>query len=189
MRDKLHAHHGGDALDTIKDNLALWHGEITRSEELSCLQAQSAAHAMLKAGADSDSLPSDLRRLWGEEASATPAVRAAQVSERLALCRELRKIYRRVVELQKKTTETSEVPLCIAILGGPAFETAVTVFSTVLPEAQALPCHSFAEILEDVAGGRAAFGILPIEDSAQGRLFRIYERGNSIQNRFRRSFP
>ena len=61
------------------------------------------------------------------------------------------------------------------------FEAAVTVFSTALPKAQALPCHSFVEILEEVAGGRASFGILPIEDSAQGRLFRIYEQCESFE--------
>ncbi len=181
MRDKLHAHHGGDALDTIKDNLALWHGDITRLEELSCLQAQSAAHALAQGTSDPDALPNDIQRLWGEEAAASLAVRAAQVSERLALCRELREGRERVGQVREHLVETPEAPLPIAVLSGPTFAAAVTVFSTALPKARTLPCHSFSEILEEVAGGRAAFGILPIEDSAQGRLFRIYEQCESFE--------
>ena len=178
--DKPRAHQEGDALDVIKDNLALWQGEIALLEELLTLQAKSAAHTVSHGALDPDALRGEALRLWGQEHAHSPANRAAQLTQRLALCQELCQSEGES-EPPKKADTTPAEPARVAILGGPAFGAAVAVFSAVIPTAEPVHCHSFADILEEVASGRAPFGILPIEDSAQGKLFRIYEQCESYE--------
>ena len=175
MQDKERGTPRPNAHDVVRDNLALWQKEIALFEELLVLQAQSMAKTVPSGPQDPDATAEKASRLRGQD-SHSLAVNAAQISQRLALSRELR------ARPQSEPRAASIPPLAhVAMLGGPAFAAALADFSNVIPTPRPLFCHSFADIFEEVAGGGAPFGILPIEDSAQGRLFRIYEQCESYE--------
>lgn len=159
------------ALDAARNNLALWHEEIARCEELSLLQAESAAYLLHE---------HTVEALQESQApSHSEAVRVTKLGERVAICRFLAQKSQETARKQP-TVPNTQAPR-VAMLNGPAFAEAMKAFRTVLPSAEPHICHSFADILEEVAGSRVHFGILPIEDSTQGKLFRIYEECERLE--------
>lgn len=165
-----------EALDRAFDNMALWHEEMALREELSALQAQDLARFLAQKHPDPDDWHGEEMRIGEQQLSDSPAVRATQLFERVTFCRELFKEKDR----KQPSHESKIAPLPemarVAMLSGPAFGDALMAFELILPSADPLFCRSFTDIFEEVTAGHADFGILPIEDSTQGKLFRIYEQ-------------
>lgn len=167
------------AYDTAKDNLAAWHGELGVLRELSVLQIESIAKDFAANATDIEGCRHLAARLLDKELSPHPTERAQQLSERLTLCRQLKELPLTLNEgdnaPQSRQAAPDEVAK-VAILNSPIFSSAIAAFSAVLPKTEPLFCRSFTDICEEIAAGRAAFGILPLEDSAEGKLFRLYEQ-------------
>ncbi len=167
------------AYDTAKDNLAAWHGELGVLRELSVLQIESIAKDFTANATDIEGCRHLAARLLDKELSPHPAERAQQLSERLTLCRRLANLPLTLNEGDSAMQDrhaSSDKTVNVAILNSPIFSTAIATFSAVLPKTEPLLCRSFSDICEEVAASRAAFGILPLEDSAEGKLFRLYEQ-------------
>jgi len=169
---------GRDAHGTARKNLSLWHREMALLEELAFLEAKGMAKSVIAKGADAELWRHEANELLGEESTApSPAVHSARLHERIALCRTLAE------STEKAPNDTPENVLQatsgsprIAMLNSPIFGDALAVFAPIFPSAEPLFCRSFADVFEEVSNGRASFGILPLEDSAEGKLFRIYEQ-------------
>ena len=168
-----------DACDTAKGNLSAWHGDMRLLHDLSILQVEGVAEKFATNATDIESCRNLSVKLLDKELSPHPAERAQQLSERLTLCRRLAALPLALNEGDNAMPDQQASPdemVSIAILNSPIFSTAIAAFSAVLPKAEPLLCRSFSDICEEVAAGRAAFGILPLEDSAEGKLFRLYEQ-------------
>ena len=174
------------AMTTALENLAVWRAEIDRAGELTSLQIQALAAQFAKEGEDAAAQDVAAIRRWASEltdsTADTPLAAAQQLSKRIALCRALP---RNTVDLLLEATKphaaaqagiASEGAGRVAILASPLFHTAMQDFAAVLPEARGVPCKSFTDICDSVATGDTAYGILPLEDSVEGKLFRIYEQ-------------
>ncbi|MBQ9801896.1 MAG: hypothetical protein IJW51_02355 [Clostridia bacterium] len=169
--------------ETVADNLAHWQCDIDRAQELSLLQIKDALHRHL-AHTKADGTPdaADLRQFAADlcplEPDAEPLHHAQQVSRRLAFCRALCALHPdfKGEEASAPTTKAPIQSPTVAKLSNPTFEEALLRFSPLVPRATALICHSFGEILEAVSAGKAPFGLIPLEDSAEGKLFRFYEQ-------------
>ena len=167
------------ACDTAKGNLSAWHDELSVLRELSVLQIESVAKKFAANTTDIEGCRNLAVKLLDKELSPHPAERAQQLSERLTLCRRLAALPLTLNEgdtAMQDRQASSDKAVNVAILNSPIFSTAIAAFSAVLPNTEPLFCRSFSDICEEVATGRAAFGILPLEDSAEGKLFRLYEQ-------------
>lgn len=170
------------ALVAARENSEVWHAEMDRSGELSTLQIAEVmpilfenAHTPVQ---DITALRAGIKRLIVEQ-TGTPLLQAQQFLEQIALCRALPKstltLLFEATSPHAAVTVQAAPPLRVAILSSPLFYTAKEAFAPVLSVGEPLLCSGFADICERVAAGDAAFGILPIEDSVEGKLFRIYE--------------
>lgn len=167
------------AYDTAKGNLAAWHGDMRLLHDLSILQIESLAKEFAKNSTDIEGCRHLAAKLLDKELSHAHTERAQQLSERLTLCRELAALPLTLTEGDNPPKDLQASPdeaVNVAILNSPIFSTAIAAFSTVLPNTEPLFCRSFTDICEEIATGRATFGILPLEDSAEGKLFRLYEQ-------------
>ncbi len=173
------------AMAVALENLAVWHAEIDRAGELVSLQIEDLAAHFAKNSRESTAQDLAALRRWASEltevAADTPLAPAQRLSKRLALCRALSGS---TLDLLLDVTGINAASLAtqmtasegsVAILASPLFHTAMQDFAAVLPEASAVPCKSFADICERIATGVTPYGILPLEDSFEGKLFRIYE--------------
>ncbi len=167
------------ACDTAKGNLSAWHGDMRLLHDLSILQVEGVAEKFATNATDIEGCRNLAVKLLDKELSPHPTERAQQLSERLTLCRQLKELPLTLNEgdnaPQSRQAAPDEVAK-VAILNSPIFSSAIATFSAVLPKTEPLFCRSFTDICEEVAVGRAAFGILPLEDSAEGKLFRLYEQ-------------
>ena len=163
------------ARQTARENLAAWHGEIALAEELALLQTTSIAAQLATDTTDIDAYRLEAAELIGEALSTSRAVRAQQLSERIAFSRALAGATAQN-EPKAASAATPQVLPRIAMLSSPIFTDAVVAFFPNTAIGEPIFAHSFADVSEEVATGRAAFGILPLEDSTEGKLFRIYEQ-------------
>ena len=166
------------ALHTAKKNLSLWHAEMALLEELAILSAASAAKSIIAQESDTEIRRHVANKLLGDEdTSSSCAVHSAKLQERIALCRTLAASADKGRDTPPKTVSQamSKSPR-IAMLNSPIFSKALAVFTPIFPSGESIFCRSFADIFEEVSSGRALFGILPLEDNAEGKLFRIYEQ-------------
>lgn len=168
----------GDALSAAQQNLALWHTDIARLSELSSLQIEGMMQSVSAPVQDVVALREGTKKLSAVTTEA-PILQTQQLFERIALCRALPKSTLELLfDATRPHTATgtqAPTPARVAVLGSPLFQTAKEAFTPALPISDPLLCGGFADICERVAAGDAAFGILPLEDSVEGKLFRIYE--------------
>ena len=170
------------ALEATRENLEAWHADMTRLSELSTLQMHALVPSHTEGShspfQDITTLREAAKRLTARETD-SPLLQAQQLFERVALCRALPQSTLTLLfdATGINGTVGSQTPPAprVAILGSPLFHTAKEAFTPVLPAGDPLLCGGFADICERVAAGDAAFGILPLEDSVEGKLFRIYE--------------
>lgn len=169
-----------EAVLAARENLATWRRELQPETALCRLQhAALARHAAeaFHAGTwrDLGELRSFLAPLSGAaEASLSPSEAAMGVEERLALAAELLRL---LPELFPEPAEPRE-PLAgpVAVLDNPFFAAAAERFAPLTENAPALTVPAFADVCEAVSRWDACFGILPLEDSADGKLLHVYEQ-------------
>lgn len=172
------------ALEAMAKNLSQWRGEQMPRAELCRLQY--AALARYAAEAYQAGLWRDLSELGSaltvlsrtaeapDGATLTPTALAATVEERLAFCRELLALLPELWQTEEHASEP--VTGAIALLDNPFFRAAAKRFAPLTAGSATLILPAFADICEAVARGDARFGILPLEDSADGKLFHFYEQ-------------
>ena len=167
---------GRDAL--VRANFKAWHDAIAPCRALSLLQAEEegARSAPLPADAEGDAqIVAEALTLPADLPADDLTLRALTMEERLAFCRALPPL----PEGAAVTLPTEPAPT--AVLSNPFFAAATERFSDAVCELAPLPVSTFAEICEEVGSGRAAFGILPLEDSDDGKLYRFYEQADSFE--------
>ncbi len=172
------------ALAAVKENLLAWHGAMLKPHELALLQIEGVINRFAKA--DLGDVTRDMgvlrllaNNLLSQEEASSPLLHTQRLCERIAFCRALHAAWPALFaeEMQAPSVQNDiEDAHAVAILNSPIFSTAITRFSVVLPDAKPLLCQSFTDICEEIAAGNAAFGILPLEDSVEGKLFRLYEQ-------------
>jgi hypothetical protein len=79
--------------------------------------------------------------------------------------------------------EFSKKPRSSANAAATAISSAAERFSAAVCALEPLHVSTFADICEEVGSGRVAFGILPLEDSDDGKLYRFYEQADSFELR------
>ena len=158
------------------DNVQAWYEEIERLAELSALQGELLARRVSHtdtAGGESAFLKNSLPYLF--KTQATPTLHGAQTASRLAFCRAwLQKFPRTDAATTRAVAAEEQAP--VACLDSPLFLGAHQYFKEILPLATHHPAATFTEVIDEVAAGAAAFGILPIENAENGKLFRFYEQ-------------
>lgn len=174
-----------DGAAVEKENFAVWHGEAARAGELALLAACRAGKQLgitwkKDSGGDLIALRQQALALLGEARAPSPLLRTQQILERIAFCRALHDTHPDVLAEDfspsaHTVTAQANTQSTVATLQGPLFGDALIAFDAILPKAAPLFCQSFSEIGEAVSSGRAAFAILPLEDTVEGKLFRLYE--------------
>ena len=176
--------HGGQgaAHSTAAKNLSLWHEAMLPPHELSLLEITAAAKALAAEGVvaarDMGALRAMISELLGEEDS-SPLMHTQNLCERIACCRAL---YEAAPTLFGEEVPTlgnqaaAKDKNAVAMLNSPIFTAALSRFQIALQGASPLFCQGFTHICEEIFSGNAAFGILPLEDSVEGKLFRLYEQ-------------
>ncbi len=173
-----------EALATIRENLSAWHTAMLTPHELALLQTEGAVKSFTEMSLgdmarDISPLRLFANDLLAQEENASPLLHAQHLCERIACSRAL---HAALPTLFDEEAQAPSAPAdikdkhAVAILNSPIFSTAVSRFTAVLPDARPLFCQSFTDICEEVAAGNAAFGILPLEDTVEGKLFRLYEQ-------------
>jgi len=112
----------------------------------------------------------DVRRLW----------RALGAQDAAYFCRALLAYYRAANGAESVSPVSFCVPAAaeqfpfetdrIAYLKNAFADLAYEKFAAILPDAVVSYCDDFSGVCEEVANGRARYGILPLENSADGRL-------------------
>ncbi len=177
--------HGGrgTAHSIAAKNLSLWHDAMLTPHELSLLQITAAAKALaaehVAAARDIGALRALVNELFSEEDAPSPLMHTQNLCERIALCRALNEaaptlFYEQAPLRGDRTTVKNQNT--VAILNSPIFSAALSRFQIALPDATPLFCQGFTHVCEEIFSGNAAFGILPLEDSVEGKLFRLYEQ-------------
>lgn len=158
-------------------NLKKWREEIVRLKELSSLQIAMLAREGER-GATGEISPS--RHLFAtlfEAKEFDPALHRELCTERLDFCRAWQREQKGTADTAVMLAEMRHRDTArIACLDSPLFGEAHTQFSALLPSTEPHPCATFSEVLEEVVAGNAHFGVLPIENARDGKLFRFYEQ-------------
>lgn len=171
------------AVDTLRENFAVWHGELSDIHDLALCQAR--AMAPLLAEHEQDGSIGALRlaalRALATEDKPSALLAVQGVAERLAFCEALLSA-RPTLEEELLLTSAEEppshpkegVPL-VATLRSTVAAEARTRLQGVLGHTEAVYCNSFTELCEALARESTDFALLPLEDTAEGLLRRSYD--------------
>lgn len=160
----------------------LWRDAMLTPHELSVLQITAAVKALAAehaAARDITALRTLVNELCYEEDNPSPLMHAQNLCERIACCRALNEAAPLLFSEEAPSRGDQAVVKnqnSVAILNSPIFSAALSRFQIALLDATPLLCQGFTHICEEIFSGNAAFGILPLEDSVEGKLFRLYEQ-------------
>ena len=162
----------------VRENLLTWQQESDTAKRLSTLQIKALLRDCLKS-AEAPPDTAALRRL-------AEALFSGNDKDTLLLKNDWALAFLEALfeaqpdfwpdEQPQNSMPQDDLPLTIAHFDSAPLREAAERFQALLPNANALPCGSFTEAVEEVSTGKAAFAILPIEDSAEGKLTRFYEQ-------------
>ena len=159
--------------DVAADNLALWRESSARSHTLSLLQQQELGRAAAQAWL-SDKIPPHPPVAQAD----TPFARADRVEEQLAFLRGFLAVCPDFPDREfKDLAPSAPAPNAprVAFLDSEISRDGLRHFERVLPHYRPLPASSFTAVCEEVAGDRADFALLPLEDSREGKFLHLYE--------------
>lgn len=178
MSEPMHAHEGegAPAISRAAANLKKWRAEISRLKELSALQISMLARVgEISRTGDASPLRQALAALFESE-GAEPALHRELCAERLAFCRAWQREHESTATAVTLAAVKHRGTARIACLDSPLFGEVHTEFTELLPSTERHLSATFAEVLEEVVAGNAHFGVLPIENARDGKLFRFYEQ-------------
>ena len=170
------------AFDTLRENFAVWHAEMTTISELATAQARAMAPLIAEEGRAEGGI-GPLRRtvldILGKNQAADALSALQGVGERLAFTEALLAIHPTLTEeILPTTTEQPQTNkaqgLRIAMMRATASADAAAKLNAVLGDTTPLYCNSFAELCERVGDATADLALLPIEDATEGMLRRSY---------------
>lgn len=161
-------------LDVAIDNLTLWRESALENRELRLLQAEQMGRAAAKEQLwDSEAL----RALWrtdeGAGSKCIPLHRLT-TEEQVAFCRGYGK---RIASPYAEEEPLPPPPAAarVAFLDSYFAREALHRFEAILPLPRPVTAPSFVAVCEELANGRADFALLPLSDSREGKLRRLYE--------------
>ncbi|MBE6595401.1 MAG: hypothetical protein E7644_06335 [Ruminococcaceae bacterium] len=169
-----------EAVLTARKNLAVWRRGLQPEAELCRLQYAALARHAAKAfhagtWRDLGELRGFLAPLSNAAEGSLPPLEAAMgAEERLALAAELLRLLPELFPEPAEAQQSLAGP--VAALDNPFFAAAAERFAPLTGDAPILTVPAFADVCEAVSRGNACFGILPLEDSADGKLLHVYEQ-------------
>ena len=161
-------------LNVAADNLRLWRENAATTNELRTLQAAQLGREALT----QEAVEQAVRTLWPRKAAATVAARVDEIEEQLAFLTGLMHTHTRADILQALSLPTlSPAPTAprVVFLDSMFGREALKHFEKLIPHALPVTAHSFTAVCEELAGDRADFALLPLEDSHEGKFLHLYE--------------
>lgn len=161
-------------LDTAADNIQLWRESASYSHELRILQAKKLGGEALT----QDTVEQAVRALWPRKVGADVPTRVGEMEEQLAFLQGLMGAHAHAEILQALSLPTlSPAPTAprVVFLDSVFGREALKHFEKLLPHALPVTAPSFTSVCEELAGDRADFALLPLEDSREGKFLHLYE--------------
>ncbi len=161
-------------LSTAADNLQLWRESAATANTLRILQAEQLGREMRS----QESVEQAVRALWPRRNTATVSTRVGEIEEQLAFLKGLMQIHAHADILQALSLPAlSPTPTAprVVFLDSVFGREALKHFERLIPHALPVTAHSFTAVCEELAGDRADFALLPLEDSHEGKFLHLYE--------------
>lgn len=164
-------------LAVFADNLTLWRAQAHDNRELRLLQtaslAERAAEVWRTGGAEG---PSAITAHFAPEQGAdAPFARTLAVDEQIAFCRAFLAACPDFLPKEPPLLPLPAGSVRVACLAGALSRVTVSAFAPVLRTARLITASSFAAICEEITAGNTLLGLLPIEDTTEGKLRRTYD--------------
>ena len=163
---------------TVRENLLTWQQEADTAQQLSTLQIKTLLREYFKkedAQQDTVALRRLAEALLFTSDKDTPLFKNEWALAFLDALFEAHPDFWPDEQPQSEDTN-GDLPITIAHFDSAPLREAAVRFQALIKSAKALPCGSFTAAVEEVSTGKAAFSILPIEDSTEGKLTRFYEQ-------------
>ena len=163
-----------DLLKIAADNLSLWRESTAQACELRRLQAKRLGEQVLT----QERIEESIRILWPRKNESTNAARTEQIEEQLAFLQGILRAHSQAdVTRALSLTALSPAPGAprVVFLESAFAREALKQFEKLLPHPLPVTAHSFTAVCEELAGDRADFALLPLEDSHEGKFLHLYE--------------
>ena len=161
-------------LSTAADNLALWRESTAQTNELRILQAKQLGSEVRS----QEEVEKAIRALRPRKTAAGVAARTEEIEEQLAFLQGVLQKLAHTDVLQALSLPTlSPAPTAprVVFLDSVFGREALKHFEKLLPHSLPVTVHSFTAVCEELAGDRADFALLPLEDSHEGKFLHLYE--------------
>lgn len=158
-------------LEIAADNLRLWREGAAQAGELCALQAQRTGREIRS----QEELEMAAHALWHKEKTRASE---GEIAEKLAFLRGI--VQAHAIEeilgaLPLPTLSPAPTAPRVVFLDSAFGREALRHFEKLLPHPLPVTAHSFTAVCEELAGDRADFALLPLEDSREGRFLHLYE--------------
>ena len=160
--------------DIAADNLRLWRESAMQTNELRTLQAQQLG----REARTQEDVEKGVRVLRAKKGAASVSARAAEIEEQLGFLQGLLQTHS-LAEVAKTLSlpALSPAPAAprVVFLDSLFGREALKHFERLLLHPLPVTAHSFTAVCEELAGDRADFALLPLEDSHEGKFLHLYE--------------
>ncbi len=164
--------------ERIAQNFAAWQEDMAPNFSLCLMQAESfGRHTAHLLSSDNDKY--DLRLLAADFDRTIPrnsitASSAMSLMLRLSFCRGFLESTPMPLSPAQPVNDIISSPVRIAMLDNALFSAAAEQFSAAIGPFTPLMAPSFRNVCEELENETASFGILPLEDEREGRLYHFY---------------
>ena len=161
-------------LSIAADNLSLWREGAAQTLELRTLQAKQLGEKVLT----QEDAEHAIRALWPKKGEKDAVARASEIAEQLAFARGILQAHAHEQILQHlHLPHLSPAPAAprAVVLDSTFGREALRRFEKLIPHSLPVTAPSFTAVCEELAGDRADFALLPLEDSREGRFLHLYE--------------
>ena len=144
-------------------------------------------HELALSLAESHKSEEEIINILGELSPKSEMRNSVSAVERTALCREFLKLFQESLGFDKDlffgTSDAlaDEAEGKIEYISNRYTDIAYRRFSTIIGRDKGIAVRSFEELCEDVYGGNSEFGILPIENTENGKLAHFYSLINKYE--------
>lgn len=167
--------------ESANDNLALWREAAADTEELKLLQEEALGRACAtewqksRTEAEKGGAPLAFPLPRTKDAP-SPFARASIIEEQMAFLRGFLDVCPDFLQ-ETRDPPPSPAPAAPRVVFLESFfgREALRRFEAVLPLPLPVTAPSFTAVCEELAGDRADFALLPLEDSKEGRFLHLYE--------------
>ena len=161
-------------LDVAADNLMLWRENTAQSRELRALQAKRLGAEALS----QEDVEKSILTLWPKKRGHEAHARLGEIEEQLSFLQGLLQAHPEEAAWKALSLPTLSPPPAaprVVFLDSIFGREALKCFEKLLPHPLPVTAPSFTAVCEELAGERADFALLPLEDSHEGKFLHLYE--------------